>query len=207
MRIHVEAQDKIWIESRSFILQASSAFILSIHAAGASRPRTPSLSLSGSLSLSKHCSFPCLRATPVCVPRRQGRRANGKGREHELQKNHFDRISAMPSGIIRVYPVHPCCRRKPTPHSIAIAIEISRLSDTSQRQIPNETSGSNLGHVGQPRKPGLSSFSKILRQSIGNGSIAIAIPIAIAKRINPGGRYGPNRPLQNPELTQVDDNQ
>ena len=35
-----------------------------------------------------------------------------------------------PSGIIRVYPLHPCCRRKPTPHSIAIAIGIAIAIET-----------------------------------------------------------------------------
>ena len=79
-------------------LQASSAFILSIHVPIAGRPRDPSLSLSGSLSLSKHHGspcLPCLRATPVCVPRLSacdaqagtGRRANGTGREHEIQNS------------------------------------------------------------------------------------------------------------------------
>ena len=29
---------------------------------------------------------------------------------HEIQMNHLDRISAMPSGIIRVHPVDPCSR-------------------------------------------------------------------------------------------------
>ena len=112
-------------------------------------------------------------AFPVC-------RANGTGREHEPQENHSDRISSMPSAIIRVHPDHPCSRHgfDPTIHryryriAIAIAIEISRLSDTKFKGAVW------LPHSG--RHPG---------QPTGNESIAIPIAIAIARRMDAGRRY------------------
>ena len=51
-------------------------------------------------------------------------------REHEIQKNHCDRISAMPSGIIRVHPVDPCSNSRSTPRSIAIAIGFAIAIET-----------------------------------------------------------------------------
>ena len=95
----------ISIESRP-CLQASSAFILSIDVPIArSTPRSIAIAIAigfaiaietSRLSLSAlSAGDACLRAPPVCVPRLSacdaqagtGRRANGTGREHEIQKS------------------------------------------------------------------------------------------------------------------------
>ena len=137
---------------RSFILQASSAFILSIHLPDTGSDPSLSLSLSalscnaqagvptaqveGSLPLSKHHGFPCLpclRAPPVCV-QRTGRHRQACQR-HEVENTKSKRTISIES---------PPCR--------------------------------------PGAKDEATSCRKIFRQPIGNGSIAIPIAIPIARR-------------------------
>ena len=84
-------------------LQPSSAFILSIHVpATGSTPQSIAIAIgiaiaieTSRLSLSALSALSALRLSACPAQAGTGRRANGTGRGHQPQENHFDRISAI----------------------------------------------------------------------------------------------------------------